>query len=222
MKVGTDAVLLGAWSIGCIQKDKREERISCVLDIGTGTGVLSLMMAQAFPQALITALEINREAFSEAKINIDSSPYAGQIEAIHLPVQHFAPGDFFDLILCNPPYFSGSLLPADGLRQMARHSVALSPRELLDAVDRLLSPEGMFCTILPFESAGAFRIKAIARGWALRYQCLVRDQSASPVKRVLLAITKNPGSWHSNELILKKEDGNRSKEFGDLTSAFYL
>ena len=135
MKVGTDGVLLGAWA-GVRPSDRR------ILDVGTGTGLIALMMAQRAPEALITGVDV--EEVSQARENAAASPWGGRVVFEQCPVQEFAPDERFDLILSNPPFFVDSLTCPDEGRTTARHAVRLPFDQLRDAVMRLLAAEGRF------------------------------------------------------------------------------
>lgn len=174
MKVGTDGVLLGAWAE--VRPDDRR-----MLDIGTGTGVIALMLAQR-SAARITAIDI--ADVSQAAENIAASPWPERVEAVQCPVQRFAPAEPFDLIVSNPPFYVDALLPPDAGRTLARHTVELSFAELCDAVVRLLAPGGRFAAILPPEEMRRFERTAWGRLYAVR-RTEVHSTPKSGVKRVL-------------------------------------
>ncbi len=140
MKVGTDGVLLGAWT-GVRTTDRR------LLDIGTGTGVIALMLAQRAPGAQITGIDIADT--SQARENADASPWGDRLTFMTCPVQQFPAREPFDLIVSNPPFFDDSLLCPDAGRTAARHTVTLPFSELCEAVVRLLAPAGRFAVVLP-------------------------------------------------------------------------
>ena len=141
MKVGTDGVLLGAWA--------NTDNAKRILDIGTGTGVIALQMAQRNPVAQIHAVEIDETAAHRARANFDLSPWAERMNVEQTAVQEFSPAEKFDLIVSNPPYFVDSLLPPDAKRSTARHTHDLSFEELDSAVCQLLADDGLFALILP-------------------------------------------------------------------------
>ncbi len=147
MKVGTDGVLLGAW----VSLDGEPRRI---LDIGTGTGVIALMMAQRVSAAEIVGVDI--DDVGEARENAAASPWSGRVEFVQSPVQEFAPAEKFDLILSNPPFFVDSLTSPDSGRTQVRHAIALPFGDLRDAVVRLLCAEGRFAVVLPMAEAERF------------------------------------------------------------------
>ena len=147
MKVGTDGVLLGAW-VSVRPSDRR------ILDIGGGTGLIALMMAQRVPGARITGVDV--EDISQARENADASPWGGRVAFVQCPVQEFAPQGKFDLVVSNPPFFVDSLTCPDAGRTTARHAVRLPFGDLRDAVVRLLSDEGRFAVVLPADEAARF------------------------------------------------------------------
>ena len=153
MKVGTDAVLLGAWVLPNGSKH--------ILDIGTGTGVIALMLAQK-TQAHIDAIDIDEEAFLQAKQNALDSKFARQITVTQTSLQHYsnATAQKYNLIVTNPPYFEQSLKSSDEQRSHARHADVLPFEELLDGVLKLLDEKGKFCLILPTLEAIKFRALA--------------------------------------------------------------
>lgn len=184
MKVGTDGVLLGAWA-GLRPSDRR------ILDIGTGTGLIALMMAQRAPEALIAGVDV--EDVSQARENAAASPWGGRVAFVQCPVQEFTPDVRFDLVVSNPPFFVDSLTCPDAGRTTARHAVLLPFDQLRDAVVRLLIDEGRFAVILPTDEARHFI--AVCRGaLALIRSTGVRTTPRRPVKRMLMEFVREKGS----------------------------
>lgn len=176
MKVGTDGVLLGAWA-GVRPRDAQ------ILDIGTGTGLIALMMAQRAARARIVGVDV--EDVAQARENADASPWGGRVEFVQCPVQEFTPHGRFDLIVSNPPFFVDSLTCPDAGRTTARHAVRLPFDELCDAVVRLLAPGGRFALILPTDEAARFLTLSRSR-LILTRRTDVRTTPRHPVKRVLM------------------------------------
>ena len=141
MKVGTDGTLLGAWANGG----------RSVLDIGTGTGLIALMMAQRFPEARVTAIDIDQAACLQAHDNVAASPFASRIQIVQADVADYE-AEPFDVIVSNPPYFVESLTCPDYQRTTARHTASLTYQTLMCSAFRLLSDEGRFSVIIPFDS----------------------------------------------------------------------
>ena len=216
MKVGTDGVLLGAWA-PVLPSDRR------VLDIGTGTGLIALMMAQRMPQARIAGVDI--DDVSQARENADASPWGARLEFHRCPVQEFAAGGAFDLIVSNPPYFVGSLTCPDAGRTAARHAVHLPFDELRDAVLRLLAPAGRFAVILPTPEAARF-LTACAGRLALTRRTDVRTTPRHPAKRALMEFSRADAAAtapETSELVVGTgEHECYTPEYRALTRDFYL
>ncbi|MCK4663910.1 MAG: methyltransferase, partial [Bacteroidales bacterium] len=149
MKIGTDSVLIGTWA-DCIN-------LKNILDIGTGTGIIALMMAQR-SDALITAIEIDHESYKQAKENVLNSAWTEQIFVKHISLQEFTENNTekFDLIITNPPYFKNSFKPPDISRKIARHNDLLSFEELVYCVSKLISENGFFSLIIPYTESDNF------------------------------------------------------------------
>ena len=180
MKVGTDGVLLGAWA-GVRPSDRR------MLDIGTGTGLIALMLAQRAPEASVIGVDIDDVA--QARENADASPWGDRVAFERCPVQEFAAPETFDLIVSNPPFFVDSLTCPDEGRTAARHAVHLPFDELRDAVLRLLAPAGRFAVILPTPEAARF-LTACAGRLALTRRTDVRTTPRHPAKRALMEFSR--------------------------------
>ena len=213
MKVGTDGVLLGAWA--ACDGAKR------ILDIGTGTGVISLMLAQRNSEAEIHAVEIDEIATKRARSNFDLSPWAERLEVENCAVQEFGADEKFDLIISNPPYFVDSLLPPDAKRSTARHTHDLSFEELDKAVCRLLADEGRFALILPiteFEKYLTITQLHLAR------RCDVYPKVGAAIKRVMAEFALHATAEVKHETITIEQDkrGDYTDEYRALTKDFYL
>jgi tRNA1Val (adenine37-N6)-methyltransferase len=213
MKVGTDGVLLGAWA--ACDGAKR------ILDIGTGTGVIALMLAQRNTEAKIYAVEIDETATQRARSNFDASPWAERLDVECCAVQEFNPNEKFDLISSNPPYFVDSLLPPDDRRSTARHTNDLSFEELDSAVCRLLAEKGRFTLILP--------VIEFAKYLSLTRLHLVRRCDVSPleggaVKRVMGEFAKQQTTTINHETIAieRGRRGDYTDDYRALTKEFYL
>ncbi len=183
MKVGTDGVLLGAWAE--VRPDDRR-----MLDVGTGTGLIALMLAQRAAGARITGVDV--EAVGQARENAAASPWDERLDFVQTPVQEFTPDTHFDLILSNPPFFTDSLLPPDAGRTAARHTVRLPFEELRDAVVRLLAPQGRFAVILPTDESARFTVLCAGRLRAVR-RLEVHTTPRHPVSRVLTEFVHDNG-----------------------------
>lgn len=153
MKVSTDACVFGGLLIRIMKGLPAAAR---ALDIGTGTGLLSLMLAQEFPSLHIDAVEIDRDAYRQACYNIEQSPWGGRIRCHHGSIQEYGQDSRpqYDLIICNPPFFTGHLPAAEAKRQLARHTASLSHAELLQAISRMLLPGGLAGLLYPASEEG--------------------------------------------------------------------
>ena len=213
MKVGTDGVLLGAWfpiDRGC-----------CVLDIGTGTGLIALMAAQR-GAGRVTAVEIDHDAAEQARENAAGSPWADIIDVRCTDIAHFTAVSGYDRIVCNPPYFRDSLRCPDSGRNTARHNDTLSYETLALCAARLLADDGMLSLVLPYDSVNEFIKCAAAQGLDL---CLRTDVVTAPgraPKRSLVAFKKNSPSLKTSVLEICGSDGKETAEYVNIVRDFYL
>ena len=216
MKIGTDAILLGAWAAAVVPKR--------ILDIGTGSGVIALMLAQRFPAANVTAVEINSAACEQACGNFASAPFHDRLTLTRSAVQDFRPKHQYDLIVCNPPWFHNSLKPPDAARSMARHSDALSLQELGTAASRLLSPGGVLNVILPIEQAQTFTDIATDNELHCHRVCEVRPTPTSMPKRQLLEFSNHPSEQDmcKQEIVIEVTRHQYSDEYSQLAKEFLL
>ena len=204
MKVGTDGVLLGAWAKG-------GQRI---LDAGTGTGVIAMMLAQRYPGARVTAIDIDEGAVRQAQQNVTKSPFAAQVTVLQETLQEHQ-GEY-DAIVSNPPFFIDSLAAPDEQRNMARHTATLTYAELMQAAYRLLSDEGELSVVVPFDYRQRMEDEAIFVGFFPSRVCAVKTTERKPAKRYLLAFRKHPCPCEKEQLTIGSE------AYQALTSAFYL
>lgn len=248
MKVGTDGVLLGAW---CPLMEFRSEgvkefrsegvpsaplnssfaasehlHITKVLDVGTGSGLIALMLAQRLPQAQITAIDIDNGAVEQAKYNFSISPWADRLQCHQQALQEVEGNSIYDLIVSNPPYFQASLKNPDSQRAMARHTDTMSYDELLANSARLLKEEGILALVLPIEAEQ--QIIALAQTYELypTHITHVYPKPGKAAKRLLIAFSllpiANSTSPIANSLTLESETAPRSEEYKELTKDFYL
>ncbi len=215
MKVGTDGVLLGAWS-----PLKEERRI---LDVGTGSGLIALMLAQRFPESKVLGIDIDSEAVVQARENVKASPFAERVSVEQVALQSLESEDgAFDAIVCNPPFFEETLLPPDAQRMQARHTTHLTFEELIKSAVRLLCPGGRFCVVLPMTAFEGFHLQCFAAGLYLELRCDVQTSPKKAPKRTLACFCKDKDTvWQTEKLVLMV-DGKRSEEYEKLTREFYL
>ena len=204
MKVGTDGVLLGAWANG----GKR------ILDAGTGTGIIALMMAQRYPNAVVTAIDIDEGAVKQAQQNVVQSPFSQQITVLHNTLQEHQ-GEY-DAIISNPPFFIDSLAAPDEQRNVARHTQTLTYTELMQAAWRLLSDEGELSVVVPFDYRKRMEDEAIFVGFFPSKVCAVKTTERKPAKRYLLSFKKHPCRCEQEQLTIGSE------RYQELTKEFYL
>lgn len=217
MKVSTDAVLLGAWVIpnGSLN----------ILDIGTGTGVIALMLAQK-SKGKIHAIDIDKTAFEQAKINFEESIFTTNLTAEHKSLQEFAKiaGKKFDLVVTNPPYFVDSFKNSDSNRSNARHADVLPYIELIDGVKAVLTDRGKFCLILPKNEAIKFRELAEARGFHLSKLLRIRTTlDKDEEKRHLMQFEFRPTEFSESTLVIEKDERHSyTDEYKKLTQDYYI
>lgn len=217
MKVGTDAVLLGAWVLPNGSKH--------ILDIGAGTGVIALMLAQK-TAAHIDAIDIDEEAVLQAKQNVLDSKFASQITVTRTSLQHYSKESTqkYNLIVTNPPYFEQSLKSSDEQRSHARHADVLPFEELLDGVLKLLDEKGKFCLILPTLEAIKFRALAEKRGLHLSKLLRVKSRIDKDTdKRHLMQFEVKPTEFSENTIAIELEERHQyTEDYKDLTKDYYI
>ena len=214
MKVGTDGVLLGAWT--------NVDHSHRLLDVGTGTGLIALMLAQRCPQAYITAIDIDTEAVEQARENTLSSPWKDRVEVLLQDICTFPTNQQFDTIVSNPPYFIDSLKCPDSQRNTARHTDTLDATRLLESVARLLTDDGRFSIILPAEQTDLLIQTAHFQGLYPSRQTAVITRPGLPPKRILMEFQKTKEAFHTDELIIELERHVYSEGYIALTKDFYL
>ena len=213
MPVSTDGVLLGAWA--------NVEPAQHLLDIGTGTGLLSLMCAQRNTQLSITAIDIDTSAIEAAQYNFEHSPWQDRLELIEADVLTHTFPTLFDVIVCNPPYFNNGEQAQLPQRATARHTDTLSHNDLLTRCYSLLSEDGCACFILPTVEGEAFIKLALQSNWYLNSRVDVFPTDTKKSSRLLIQIGKKPQSSKSTTLTIRV-NGQYSDDFVDLTKEFYL
>lgn len=218
MKVGTDGVLLGAWAeVG---------EATRILDIGAGTGVIAIMAAQRAPGALVDAVEIDEAAFLQSTENMTRCPWSDRLRVFHLPVNDFAlsSNTRYDLILSNPPFFTGGTFSPEDGRNDVRHTIKLSHGDLLGSVRRLIAPQGRFALILPYIEGLRFRELAETYHFYCTRITEVRSKAGKPIERLLMEYSPNvPEQIEQTDLIIQHEGINDwTEDYKKLTGDFYL
>ncbi|MBX2967121.1 MAG: methyltransferase [Cyclobacteriaceae bacterium] len=215
MKVGTDGVLLGAW-VGVAG-------VKSVLDIGTGTGVISLMIVQRTGNdTAIDAVEINEDACRDAEENFSTSPWHARLHLHAQPIQSFQPGKTYDLVVSNPPYFINSYKPSDAGRQLARHTDQMTFENLIEATTQLLNPHGRLAVILPPVEGATFEAAAEKKKLYCIRKSTFRARENKPVERVLMEFAYTMRETQHDELLLYKHGDEWTDEYKKLTGEFYL
>ena len=215
MKVGTDGVLLGAWASA--------NNPNNILDIGTGTGLISLMLAQRY-KANITAIDIDRDSFLQSTENLRNSPWADKLNSLQISLQEFAKtcNTKFDLIVSNPPYFDNSLKSIDDKRTKARHTDTLSFSDLVTNAKKLLDKDGIFSVIIPSETEILFCNIAKNNNLFCIKKTYIKPTPNKPAKRILLQFSMIETKLIISELIVEITRHNYTVDYINLTKDFYL
>lgn len=216
MKVTTEACLLGAWV-------PVQPTVRSILDIGAGTGLLSLMLAQRVPNAVVAAVEIDEQAAIQAAKNVEQSPFAHRIQVFHEAIQDFAVENRnrFDLVVSNPPFFSGHLASPSQKVNMARHQQTLLLEDLATLIPQLLNPEGQVAILLPPAESTRFSAEMARYGFNIIQLTLVKNRPGPDVFRHLLLFGQTPAN-EVGEILIRQTDEQYSTAFRQLLSPFYL
>lgn len=215
MKVGTDGVLLGAWV--------DISNVTSVLDIGTGSGVIALMIAQR-SNANIHAVEIDQASALQANHNFENSQWNSRMTIDSISLQAFAStsNKKFDLIVSNPPYFNKSLKSPSPERTLTRHTDELPNSDLLDGVKTLLAPEGRFCAILPYTEGNILIAEAVNYGLYCNRKLFVQTKPDKPIIRILTEFSFHKKRLPDSTISIHTADGDYTEEYKQLTADFYL
>ena len=218
MKVGTDGVLLGAWT-------PINHKPNSILDIGAGTGLIALMLAQRTAAEQIDALEIDEEAYEQATDNFENSPWSDRLFCYHAGLDEFVeePEEEYDLIVCNPPFYTEDYKTDNEQRDLARFSDAMPFEELIEAADLLLSENGIFSVIIPYKEEEKFIAMANRSELYPIKITHVKGTPNSEIKRSLLAFSRNEIEKFSiDTLIIETARHIYTQEYIELTKDFYL
>ena len=217
MKVNTDAIILGAWSnVGSARR---------ILDIGTGSGIVALMMAQKSSSTVfVDGIELELQAYLQAKENFANSLWRDKIQAIHKDIMDYSceVNRRYDLIVTNPPYFVKGVDCYSNARNQARYTSTLTHENLLLSCERLLTPEGRLSLVLPYNIATKFLTQAECQGWYCGRKLTVTDSKLKPPHLLLLEIAPYPLTCCEDFLMIRNVDRKYSDEFRKLTGDFYL
>lgn len=217
MKVGTDGILLGAWAP--VPKAGR------LLDIGCGSGLIALMLAQRTKGRLsIDGVELDAAAGQQAKENVAASPWRERMTIYTADIADFTERteEQYALIVSNPPYFVPGVSCRSESRAQARYTTSLTHQELLRCAKAKLTADGLFCVVLPYDVAEMFVPQAEKEGWRLSLRTDVRESASRPAHRTLLALSLQPGATERSSLVIRDEEGHYSDAYQALTRDFYL
>jgi len=215
MKVSTEGCLLGALA------DHRKS--GSVLDVGTGTGLLALMLAQR-TAGNITSVEADGDSCKQARLNIEASPWGKRIEVVHQTIQNFAENctSTFDLIVSNPPFYTNYLPSDDIRRKLAMHTYSLSMEDLAGVVEKLLSNDGLFYVLYPAYEAGIFAQTAGRQGLFPHKNFIIKNKPDGPIFRMITGYGKSKVVNQQTSITIRDVEGSYTEEFKELMSPYYL
>lgn len=219
MKVCTDSCLFGAWIAKKIERKEIEPKR--ILDIGAGTGLLSLMIAQK-TSAKTDSIEIDENSFRQAKENFMESQWNKKLQVFHGDIKKWIFTEKYDLIISNPPFYENDLRSSDQNKNKAKHHDTLTLKELIQSIKTNLTNDGNFSVLLPFHRIQFFTNLAIENGFFLTDELLVKQTPNHLFFRGILFFGKQKKSFTSQELIIKNNEGNYTEEFNYLLKEYYL
>ena len=213
MKVGTDGVLLGAWATA--------DNPLSILDIGAGTGLISIMLAQRFTNATITGIEIDSAATQEAQKNVKASHWSDRITVECCDFCQWETSAKFDLIVSNPPFFTNGIKSPDSSRASARHAAQLSPKSIIEKGSSLLTDDGVLAMIIPTEMIDNLIFSATLNHLNTHEIMTVTTRIGKPAKRALISFSRQPSLLAKTELVISDQNGYTT-QYRNLTKDFYL
>jgi len=225
LRVCTDACIQGAATGQWLREHldmEPQKRGTRVLDIGTGTGLLSLMMAQVLPGALIEAVELDPDAAVQAGENFSRSPWAGRLKLIQTDIRDFLTTAPYDVIICNPPFYENDLRSGDISKDVAKHALALSFTALAEALDRLGASDGFFSVMLPYGRFQRWEQKALAAGFFPRYLLDVSQSPAHGIFRTIGIFGRGKGVAAREHLVIRDAAGKYTSGVRRLLGDYYL
>ena len=215
MKVSTDACIQGAWTVVA-------DNVKHVLDIGAGTGLLSLMLAQKKSSINIDAIELDADAAQQAKENIDASQWSNRISVIQADVRSYPFSSTYDLIICNPPFFNNSLLGDNADRNNVRHTLSLSYTDLFNALQQLLSADGYASILLPAAEHEIWASIVKGNGWYFEKELHIVPRKGMSHNRVVSVCTPGRVNLQQETLYIYNGDNSYTQQFIDLMQPYYL
>ncbi len=216
MKVGTDAVLLA------VSTDL--DGVAEVLDIGTGCGIIPLLLAARSTKIKVDAVELDLASFEESSENFQQSPFAGRLRAFHADINHFDPvtEKKYDLVISNPPFFINDHRPERAGRKLARHTDTLRYDQLVASVLRFMKPEGRFSLVLPYRESKIFLELAERSGLYLQHQMLIFPKPRKEPNRVNLLLDTSSAFTETEIFIIRNEDSSFTQQYLDMVKNYYL
>ena len=218
MKVGTDGVLLGAWC-------PLESLPKKILEIGTGTGIISLMLAQRSSAITIDGVEVDPSAYMQTVDNFENSDWSDRLYCYNASFQKFVDDtnkETYDLIVSNPPFYTEDYITKSSSRNKARFTSSLTFKELIGGISKILSKSGFFSTIIPFKEESTFICLAEQHSLYLNEICRVQGNKNSDIKRSLMTFSFNKVKISETNLIIENSRHKYTKEYEELTNNFYL
>lgn len=219
MKVCTDSCLFGAWIAGKLENKVLQPKN--ILDIGSGTGLLTLMLAQK-TNAQIDAVEINENAFLQTVENFSRSNWSQRLQAFHSDIKDWSSTVRYDLIVSNPPFFENDLKSESQGKNFAKHQDGMTLNELVRSIARNLTKNGKFALLLPYHRIESFEKIARDTHFYLKEKCLVKQTPAHSFFRGLLLFSTQKENLISTELVIKEKEGNYTSDFSELLNDYYL
>lgn len=219
MKVCTDSCLFGAW-VANEFKDKQEELN--ILDIGAGTGLLSLLLAQKLSSAIIDAVEIEPSCFEQAERNISLSPWREKIRLHNADIKEFIPRKKYDIIISNPPFYESDLASDDVAKNIAHHDAGLTLPSLLEVVKKLLKEDGCFAVLLPYHRTFWFESKALEEGLFVKKKLCVKQSERHSFFRAFLLLSNRESNLTEEEIEIRDSNQQYTPAFISLLKDYYF
>jgi len=215
MKVGTDSVILASWV--------QTANTKTVLDIGCGSGLLSIMLAQRISDANILGVEIDANSAKDCHVNIENAPWNERLKVLHIDIRDYNPKEKFDLIISNPPFFANSLLPPEDARARARHDSELRLDDLLNSVSRLLDREGVFAIVFPYLREEELLSEAKKHSLFPSRVLHTKNKPDAVLKRIFIEFRKQSDAQYEEEIMeIRNKQNVYSDAYKELTKDFYL
>ncbi len=220
MKVCTDSCLFGAWASDVLYK--RKTAVRSILDIGAGTGLLSLLVAQKLCKASIDAIEAEEMSARQANENFSGSPWKDRLHIYNCRIQDFIPDKEYECIISNPPFYENDLLSQNHEKNQAHHNTGLTLQKLLQSIKRMLSNDGIFFVLLPFRRTKEFQKIAAESGFFSNEQVLVKQTEKHPPFRSLTMFSGKNILFEPTEIIIKNNRDQYTSSFTHLLKDYYL